>query len=191
MERPTRPPDPPLSDGVVTLRPWMLDDVPALVAACNGDDDLAYWLDRLPQPYTEDDAREYVVESEGGWRGEAVQTRLAVVDAETGEIFGSCGVFWHNPEQGVAEVGYWTRREARGRGVATRTVRLLAGWVLGDLEYERLELQTDTRNEPSARVAEKAGFTVEGVIRSARMNARDGRRVDHTLYSLLRSELDR
>jgi len=98
-------------------------------------------------------------------------------------------VFWHNPEHGVAEIGYWTRADARGRGVATRTVRLLAEWVLGDLGGERLELQADTRNVASIRVAEKAGFTKEGVIRSARTNARDGRRVDHALFSLLRSEL--
>jgi len=61
--------------------------------------------------------------------------------------------------------------------------------VLATLGFERLELLADTRNEPSLRVGEKAGFRREGVIRSARTNARDGLRVDHALYSLLRSEL--
>ncbi len=111
--------------------------------------------------------------------------------AGTGDVLGSCGVIWRNPDQGVTEVGYWTRREARGSGVAARAVRLVAGWVLGELGAARLELRADTRNVASIRVAEKAGFTKEGVIRSARTNARDGTRVDHALYSLLRSELER
>ena len=113
MERPTAPPDPPLSDSVVTLRLWSLADVPALVAACDGDDELAYWLDAMPQPYTEDDARDYVGKGETGWRGDWLETPFAVVGAESDEVLGSCGVIWRNPEQGVAEVGYWTRREAR------------------------------------------------------------------------------
>lgn len=191
MERPTAPPDPPLSDGVVTLRQWSLADVPTLAHVCNGDEALAYWLDRLPQPYSEDDARDYVAKGEAGWRGEGLETAFAVVDARTGEVLGSCGVLWNSPEEGVTEVGYWTRREARGRGVAARAVRLLAQWVLGELKCERMQLRADTRNEASTRVAEKAGFKLEGVIRSAQANARDGTRIDHALYSLLRSELDR
>jgi RimJ/RimL family protein N-acetyltransferase len=38
-------------------------------------------------------------------------------------------------------------------------------------------------------VAEKAGFTFEGVLRSVHVDARDGSRVDHAVYSLLREEL--
>ena len=173
----------------MTLRPWRTEDVPALVTICNGDEEMSYWLDRLPQPYTQKDGRDYVLRAERGWRGQEMETPFAIVDAETGEVLGSCGVRWNDSQQGVAEVGYWTRREARGRGVATRAVRLLAGWVLGTLSFERLELLADTRNEPSLRVGKKAGFKREGVIRSARINARDGLRVDHALYSLLRSEL--
>lgn len=189
MERATRPPEPPLSDGIVTLRQWRVADVRPLVSIFNNDAELVYWLDRLPQPYTEDDAREYIAKAKRGWREKELHTPLAVIDTATGELLGACGIFWHSSEQGVAEIGYWTRREARGRGRATRAVRLLAQWVLGDLEFERLELQADTRNGPSLLVAERAGFTKEGVIRSARANARDGRRVDHALFSLLRSEL--
>ena len=189
MQRPTSAPDPPLSDGVVTLRPWRLDDVPALVAMCNGDEEMAYWLDRLPQPYTDEDGRAYVAFGERGWRGDENETPFAIANAAGGEALGSCGVFWSGAPRGGVEVGYWVGRQARGRGVATRAVRLVAQWVLGELGFERLELFADPRNEASCRVAERAGFTREGVLRSAQANARDGRRVDHAVYSLLRSEL--
>src|SRR4051812_15320607 len=61
------PPDPPLSDGIVELRPWREDDVDAIVRACR-DDDIARWLDQVPQPYTRADARDWVTATARGWR---------------------------------------------------------------------------------------------------------------------------
>ena len=185
--RPTTPPDPPLSDGVVALRPWTRADVPELVAAIDGE--IARWLESVPQPYGEVEARAYVAYCERGWRGRGAETPFAVVDAETGALLGSCGVHWLDPEQALAEVGYWVRAEARGRGVATRATRLVAGWVLGTLRYERLQLRADADNEASCRVAERAGFAREGVVRSVRWSRRQQRRIDVAMYSLLRSEL--
>lgn len=186
--RPTSPPDPPLSDGVVTLRSWRREDAPAIAAACS-DPEIHRWLEAVPHPYGEADARAYVARAERGWRGHGDATPLAVVDAESGALVGSCGIRWVDPEQAVAEVGYWVSPEARGRGVATRATRLVAGWVLGTLRYERLQLRADPRNEASCRVAARAGFTREGVLRSARWSAKQGRRTDVVMFSLLRDEL--
>ena len=55
-----KPPRQPLSDGVVSLRPWALDDVPAIVDAIDGDPEIARWLDMVPQPYSPADGRMYV-----------------------------------------------------------------------------------------------------------------------------------
>jgi RimJ/RimL family protein N-acetyltransferase len=54
---------------------------------------------------------------------------------------------------------------------------------------ERLQLRADEQNPASRRVAEKAGFTQEGILRSSRFNPRLGRRIDFVMYSLLRGEL--
>ena len=186
--RPAGPPDPPLSDGVILLRPWTLEDVPELAAAANADAEIARWLDQIPQPYAEGDARAYVELALAGWRGGEPETPFAIADA-AGAVAGSIGVRWADPAEGVANVGYWIRSDARGRGFATRAVRLAAGWVLGDLGFERLELRADPLNEPSCRVAERAGFTLDGTLRSARWNPRQGRRIDLRVYSLLRDEL--
>jgi RimJ/RimL family protein N-acetyltransferase len=179
---------PELADGVIRLRPWRYDDAAQMVAACN-DPELALWLDRLPQPYTENDAREYVDACTRGWAGEGDETSLCIADAETDRPLGSSGIFWRNPEQGVAEIGYWVRRDARRRGVATRAVRLWAEWVLGELGYERLELRADPRNAASCAVAERAGFRHEGTLRSTRTHARTGERIDFAVYALLRDEI--
>jgi len=72
-----------------------------------------------------------------------------------------------DPEQGQAEVTYWTAAAARGTGVAPAAVGAVAGWAFDVLGLHRLELQHSTGNPASCRVAEKAGFVLEGTRRSA------------------------
>jgi RimJ/RimL family protein N-acetyltransferase len=182
------PPEPPLSDGVVTLRLWgEAGDVEAITAACN-DRAIAEFLDLIPSPYTEADARAYVHLCREGW-ADGTMTNFAIANAETGGVLGSVGVRWVDPDQGVAEVGYWVAPEARGRGVCTRAVRLISRWVIADRGAERLQLRADSLNAASRKVAVNAGFTEEGVLRSSRYNPRLGRRIDFVMYSLLPGEL--
>jgi RimJ/RimL family protein N-acetyltransferase len=181
------PPDPPLTDGVVTLRPWTERDVRAIAAACR-DPEIAQWIDDVPVPYRDADARAYVAVSRRGWK-ESSLAAFAVTDAVSGEVLGSCGVHWHDHQQGVAEIGYWVKRAARGRGVATRAVRLVSRWAIEVCGVQRLQLRADARNQASLRVAERAGFQREGVLRSSRWSERQRRRVDFVIFSLLPSEL--
>jgi RimJ/RimL family protein N-acetyltransferase len=182
-----RPPEPPLSDGVVSLRPWGEDgDVEAITAACN-DPEIAEFLDQIPSPYTEQDAREAIAYFRQGWE-EGTVSNFAITTGE--RPVGSVGVRWVEPDQGVAEVGYWMAREARGRGICTRAVRLVSRWLIESHGIERVQLRADEQNPASRKVAEKAGFTEEGVLRSSRYNPRLGRRVDFVMYSLLPEELD-
>lgn len=167
------------SDGVVTLRPWERRDADTLVDALDGDPEIARWLDQVPQPYRRSDALAYI-----GGLGESA---FAVTDAETGEVLGSVGVRF-NETGDVGEIGYWLRREARGRGIMTRAVLLVSRWAF-DRGTVRLQLRADPKNVPSRRVAEQAGFRLEGILRSAHWNARLGRRQDWAMYSLLHDEL--
>jgi RimJ/RimL family protein N-acetyltransferase len=182
------PPEPPLADEVVALRPWRADDAPVVVAALDGDPEIARWLDQVPQPYGLDQAREYLAACRRGWE-EGAGASFAVLDAAGDHALGSLGIRLADLPDGVAEAGYWTARDARGRGVATRALRLAARWILGHEGIERLQLRTDALNVGSQRVAEKAGFTREGVLRSLHYNPRLGRRVDYIMFSLLPGEL--
>ena len=181
------PPDPPLADGVIVLRPWADADVPAVAEACR-EEEIARWLDQVPQPYTEADAREWVAVARRGWKDGSMAT-FAIVDPDSAELLGSIGLRYADQGHGVGEVGYWVSRAARGRGVASRALRLVAAWALVDCGFARLQLRADELNVPSQRVAEKVGFRREGVLRSIRYNARLGRRVDYAMYSLLPEEL--
>ena len=70
-----------------------------------------------------------------------------------------------------AEIGYGVRPRARGRGFATETLAALARWVLTAGGLQRVWLHVNTDNLASLRVAQKAGFTREGTLRRASLEA--------------------
>jgi RimJ/RimL family protein N-acetyltransferase len=178
------PPDPPLGDDSVLLRTWVAEDAAAVTAACQ-DPEIPRWT-VVPSPYTEAEARAFI-----GGCGDAIAAGLAldlaVTAADNGRLLGAVGVTSFDWANRRAEIGYWVAREARGRGVARRAVRLLSDWVLRDLAFERLELLAHPHNHASQRVAEAAGFTREGTLRLYRR--RHGVREDLVMYSLLDLDL--
>jgi RimJ/RimL family protein N-acetyltransferase len=178
-------PDPPLSDGVVHLRPWHDGDVDALVKGIDGDPEIAAWLELIPQPYTISEARAWIALAASMWRERAGSPFALVVGDEA---VGGVGINWIDRDQGVGDIGYWLRRDARGRGYTTRGVVLVARWAF-EIGCERLQLRADEENDASKRVAERAGFKREGVQRSARYNPRLSRRMNFVVYSLLPGEL--
>lgn len=180
---PAVPPDPPLTDGVVELRPWRADDVPELARSC-ADEEIARWLDSVPQPYGEAEAAAYVSRTIRWWQDGSFWP-FAVTGAGDGPLLGAMGVGWTDERVRAAEAGYWTRREARGQGVAVRALRLASGWAFESADVRRLQLRTEIDNERSQRVARKAGFTREGVVRSSGWSERRGRRLDFVVWSLL------
>jgi RimJ/RimL family protein N-acetyltransferase len=110
---------------------------------------------------------------------------LAAVDAKTNEVIGGGTLHHLDAERKIVEIGYFVLPHARRRGVATTIARLLAEHAFS-LGIERVAAYVNVGNRASERVAERAGFTREGVVRS--MPKPDGRRVDKTLFSLLPGE---
>jgi RimJ/RimL family protein N-acetyltransferase len=167
----------------VVLRGWRIDDVPAVAAACQ-DGEIERWLPLVPQPYTEDDARFYV---EDCIRAEDDRRPFAITDASTGDVIGSIDMHINRLQTG--HIGYWVAAHARGRGVASDALRALSRWAFESLGLGRVELVTDPENVASQRVAERAGFQREGILRSIILE-RDGSRRDGVMFSLLPGELD-
>ena len=65
-----------------------------------------------------------------------------------------------------AGLGYWLLPEGRGRGLATRALRLLSRWLIDEAGCPRCDLWVEVGNDASRRVVERAGFELEGVLRS-------------------------
>lgn len=152
-----------LGAGDLVLRPLTLEDAPAMVRG--GQDEVTQrWLP-LPQPYQLDHAVEFIEhQAADAWTSGRGLTRA---------------ITWHGVFAGVidlkktdwlartTEIGYWIGPDHRGLGLAGRASRLLGDWALADQGMERVEIRCATGNLASQRSAEAAGYTREGVARSA------------------------
>ncbi|MEA2150118.1 MAG: hypothetical protein QOD69_1948 [Solirubrobacteraceae bacterium] len=149
-------PDPPLTDGVVALRAYTGADIPALVEICQ-DPEIARWT-LVPSPYAEADAHAWLQRVAEGQASGARATFAVAGAADHRVLLGSASIQAIDWDLRAADLGYMLAAPARGRGLATRAVELLAGWAFGTLGLERLELRTMPENAASVALAARAGF---------------------------------
>jgi RimJ/RimL family protein N-acetyltransferase len=162
----SRPPSwpatlPVLTDGVISLRLARTSDIDAIVAACQ-DPDIAYWT-VVPSPYFREHAVQFVDGAQAAY-DEGQRLPYVIADAVTDELIGSGGVHGIEVATASGEIGYWVAPGARGRNVATRSVRLQlqAGPMFG---LHRFELLIEARNVASVAVARSAGCHDTGEVR--------------------------
>jgi RimJ/RimL family protein N-acetyltransferase len=155
-----------LSDDVVLLRPWIRSEASFITEASR---DPAIERYNGPSPKSVADAVAVIESFERNWQTFAVSgdpsgVAFAIVDAASGELAGMCGVDgWSSTD--VAQFGYWLAAPARGRGFATRAVKLMTGWLF-KLGAARVFLTVVSGNVASAAVARRARFTHEGTLRA-------------------------
>ncbi|MEV4514753.1 GNAT family N-acetyltransferase [Dactylosporangium sp. NPDC049525] len=146
------------ADGL-RLRPWRAEDA-ATVAAAYADPDIQRWHCRS---MTGDEAHDWIEHWQSRWQAET-GAGWAVTDAG-GAVAGQIGLRRITLAAGHAEVSYWVLPAARGRRVAGRALDTLTGWSFGTLGLHRVEVCHSTRNLASCRVADRAGYHLEGTKR--------------------------
>jgi RimJ/RimL family protein N-acetyltransferase len=178
------PLDGPLSDGVVALRPWREDDAPAVVAMAN-DPESVRWT-TVPSPYGAQDALAWFALSRGSWRS-GERAAFAIAAAAGDELLGSIDLRRADPAATVGEIGYMVAPQARGRGTATRAVRLLSDWGFAECGLALIEILVQPGNDPSRRAAEAAGYRATGDA-LVRRPGRDGTTIDLTVLARSRGD---
>jgi RimJ/RimL family protein N-acetyltransferase len=173
-------PDPELATARLRLRRWREQDADGLVRCCN-DPEIRRWLPPIPVPYTAGDAEAFIAAARSDGP-DALRFAVARPDDSPAGAIGARTV-----ASGVVQIGYWVAPEARRTGVATEALVLLSGWIARLEGVARVQVFTDTENVPSMRVAERAGFQAEAVLR----NWYDlrGERRDAQMFSLLPGDL--
>lgn len=146
----------------VRLRPFREDDVPRVVEACS-DERTRHWLARLPAPYDEAAARDYLLHVDERHAAGGGVT-WAVADRGSDELLGSMGLFALDPGR-ECEVGYWAHPSARGRGVVTEATGLALRFAFGMLRVRRVVAFAATENTASRHVLTSNGLREYAVER--------------------------
>jgi RimJ/RimL family protein N-acetyltransferase len=165
-------PDSPLADDRITLRPYEMRDVDAIVDGF-GDASVTRWFP-VPLPFDRAQAAAYVRDCRNGWR-HGVQATFAVIERSSGSLVGGVDVDEIDHGGGTGDVGYWIAAGARGNGYAAAAVELVSTWALADVGLQRLTLLAEPENAASIAVAERAGFRRDVLLEAHDTDWRDGR----------------
>lgn len=107
---------------------------------------------------------------------------LIGVEAHTGTVVLWCGLHDIDWEGRICDTGYWVRKSAQGKGIATEAANALVRYAFGALGMRRVGLTHSAGNEASRRIAEKLGFSFEGVQRGANILP-GGKHADRSCYA--------
>ena len=148
--------------------------------------ELSPWLGWVRTPPTLKDSEESCRRAHA--RFLAREDMMALIfSKEDGELIGGSGLHEMNWSLRCFEVGYWGRTGYTGKGLITEGVRALSDFALETLRANRVFLTTDNANVRSWRLAERAGFELEGILRNERLDL-DGNPRDTRVYARVPSK---
>ena len=141
----------------LTLRPGWPEDAPMLTQAI-AHEEVAFKLSRLPWPYTEAHAAEWLSRPKGPTE---VTLLILAHEEATPRLVGGIGLHPVEDGDGV-ELGYWLTPSAWGRGYATEAGHAVLGMARHALGLPRLVGRHFIDNPASGKVLKKLGFRPAG-----------------------------
>jgi ribosomal-protein-serine acetyltransferase len=140
---------------------------------------LSEWLP-WPPMQTAERTREFIAASQKQLAANQ-GFQAAIIDA--GRIVGEIGFHRVDWENRSTSIGYWLAEDAQGRGLVTQAARAVVDHAFGAWRLNRVEIRAGVGNLRSRAIAERLGFTQEGVLRQAELVG--DRYVDHVVYAML------
>jgi ribosomal-protein-serine acetyltransferase len=144
---------------------------------------LARWLPWVESTGGERAVASFIAVSMAAWQG---RQQLACALRRDGRIIGGIGIVALDQDNEVASLGYWLGRNHCGHGYMSLGVAALIEHCFSALAVHRVQIRAAVQNMASRRVAERLGFTLEGIERGATKLA--GGYQDMAMYALLRED---
>jgi RimJ/RimL family protein N-acetyltransferase len=116
---------------------------------------------------------------------ERTDLRLLLTLKGTDELVGSSGLHRIDWQSRKFEIGYWVRTSFAKQGYITEAVEAISYFAINELKANRIEIRCDDRNERSARIAERLGFSLEGILRNDKCDV-DGALRNTMIFSKVR-----
>ncbi|MFC2150150.1 GNAT family N-acetyltransferase [Calditrichota bacterium] len=177
---------PTLTTERLTLRPFTLEDAPA-VTELAGAVEIAATTDHIPHPYELKMAVEFISRHEEDF-ARGLFIRLAPTLRETGQLLGAIALAI-NPHNRRAELGYWIGKPYWNNGFATEAAREIVKYGFEQLNLNRIQARHMTKNPPSGRVLLKIDMKYEGTLRQSILKWDQFE--DVALYASLKEDFER
>ena len=167
-----------------TLRPLHQHDAPLLLELIEADRahlrQWLEWIDRFGEP---DDARRFIRQAEEDMEN---QKRLVLAICLQNELLGLVEMHNWDKDLKMAEIGYWLKKAAEGKGIMFAALRAFIDYLFQNLLLNRIGILHAAGNGRSAALAQRLHFKPEGVLREA-MRVQ-GQLQDKVIQALLRKE---
>jgi len=163
------------------LRKWRMDDIENVAHYANNEKIACNLRDAFPYPYTEKDAKSYVEACTNNCEEKQLCRAITVDGAAVGSIGVSIGSDVYSKS---AELGYWLADEYWNKGIMSAAVKQLCANAFDKFDIVRIYAEPFAHNRGSRRVLEKAGFTLEGVMKNGVY--KQGQICDYCMYALLK-----
>ena len=161
------------------IRDWREDDAPGIVKYANNRDISKNLRDGFPHPYSLSDAEGFL------FKVRAQDPRTFFALATDAEVIGGIGLGQgEDVHRFTAEMGFWLAEPYWGKGIMTDAVKSFTKFAFERCKLQRIYAEPYTTNPASARVLEKAGYSLEGTMRANVF--KDGRVLDQYLYAKTR-----
>lgn len=167
----------------LVLRCWSPADAPVLRAALDACD--AHLRPMIP--FMKDEPRS--LQQTALWlRGHRAafdlgqMYRYAVFDASEQNLLGE-NMLLARVGPGGLEIGYWTHKDAIGKGIATEASSVMIRVAFEIEKVRRVDIMVAPENRASASIPARLGFTHEATLKKRAVNS-DGKTCDLMVWSL-------
>jgi len=172
-----------LTNRVITLRPYRLNDVDSVYKAVRESiSALSVWMPWCHPDYSLEDTRAWIESQPDKWEN-GEEYNFAISHNTGGLYLGGCGLSVIDRGCGTANLGYWVRMSQTNKGIATAATLLLAQFAFKELKLNRVEFTIAVDNSASLRIADKVGATREGILRNRVI--KNGAPCDAMMFSLI------
>jgi RimJ/RimL family protein N-acetyltransferase len=167
-----------LETGRLLLRTFVPDDVDALARVLSDPETMRYY----PAPFDRPGVADWIARNQHRYKTDG-HGLWAMVVRSSAELIGDCGLVRQDIDgQAEIEIGYHTRRDLWGQGLATEAARACRNYGFQTFSIDRLISLIRPENLPSRRVAKKNGMQViKEVV---------WKNVPHLVYAINRKEFN-
>ena len=148
--------------------------------------DLNEWLPWARTNYQSGDAGAFIRDSLQAWKEDRAWDYTIRDADEPDRHLGNISMWTVSKLGKIAELGYWVRSDETSKGVCTEAANAVLTEAFGSEGFHKVIMRIAVGNHASTRVAEKLGFTREGILREELLIR--GNWVDHSLWSILDRE---